>query len=161
MPSLLAITPELREYVAQLIAQQNFPYVWPTEANRYSGKGLPGCLYPNGRDCSGTVTYALFKAGWRDERAVTNTGVMWSRWKPCTREEALPGDLVLYSNRITGKIEHVMTLMDDGRVYGADGAGSNCPDPNTAARLDAKVRYRSGIDYRAVVSGFRRNPLRR
>lgn len=156
----LPVAPELALFYAKLLAQEGFPYTWPGEANRWSGKGLPGSIYPTGRDCSGTVTWALYEAGYRpDLRATCNTRAMWANWREAPNP--LPGDVVLYANAKSGIIEHVMTLMADGRVFGADGAGSNCPDPQTAAKLGAKVQWRSGIHYRGVVKGFRMNPLRR
>lgn len=156
-----AVTTELRAFYRALLAQHGFPYVWPTASNRYSGKGLEGCLFPDGRDCSGAVTYALRRGGFEDVRATCNTAVMWSTWAPVNSENALPGDVVLYANRKTGKVEHVMTLCEDGRVFGADGAGSNCTDPSIAVRLGASVRFRDRIDYRGAPMGFRVNPLRR
>jgi cell wall-associated NlpC family hydrolase len=135
MSVCLPIAPELKLFYEKLLSQEGFPYVWPVENNKWSGKGLPGCTFPKGRDCSGTVTWALFEAGYRpDLRAVANTKWMWASWKLAVNP--LPGDFVLYANR-KGVIEHVMTYMEDGRVFGADGAGSNCQDPETAAKLNA------------------------
>lgn len=157
----IPIAPELKLFYEKLLSQEGFPYVWPAETNRWSGKGLPGSKFPNGRDCSGTVTWALHEAGYRpDLRAIASTKWMWANWKDAT--SPLPGDLVLYRDR-NKVICHVMTLMEDGRVFGADGAGSNCTDPSTAAQLGAKVQWRSDIHYYGAgsVAGFRVNPLRR
>jgi cell wall-associated NlpC family hydrolase len=158
----IPVAPELALFYKTLLSQEGFPYVWPVEANRWSGKGLPSSLFPNGRDCSGTVTWALHEAGYRpDLRAVANTRWMWANWKEALTP--LPGDFALYRDAKTSVICHVMTLMEDGRVFGADGAGSNCTTPEVAARLNAKVQWRSGPHYGAglKLAGFRTNPLRR
>lgn len=153
-----AIAPELAAFYRHLLSQAGWPYVWPTEANRYSGKGLKGCLYPEGRDCSGTVTWALWQAGHEDLRSDWNTRRMFASWQPVDEREAQPGDFVFYANR-RDVIEHVMTLTEDGRAFGATGAGSNCTTPELARQLGASVRYER-IHYRPV-AGFRRNPLRK
>lgn len=162
----LPIAPELKLFYEKLLSQEGFPYVWPTAENRWSGKGFPTSLYPEGRDCSGTITWALWAAGLQpDMRSTMNSGAMWARWDPAV--DPLPGDFVLYYNNPPAgapkRIVHVMTLMEDGRVFGADGAGSNCTNPDTAKQLNAKVQWRTGPHYyrTGILAGFRRNPLRR
>lgn len=158
----LPVAPELAMFYEKLLSQEGFPYVWPAESNRWSGKGLSGSLFPEGRDCSGTVTWALFEAGYRpDLRAIANTKWMWANWKEALAP--LPGDLALYTDAKSGIICHVMTLMVDGRVFGADGAGRECVNPTIAAQKNAKVQWRSSPHYGAglQLAGFRMNPLRR
>ncbi len=158
----IPVAPELKLFYAELLKQEGFPYVWPSEANRWSGKGLPNSMYPTGRDCSGTVTSALFNANYRpDLRAIANTRWMWANWKEAPNP--LPGDLALYADMKTNVICHVMTLMEDGRVFGADGAGSECYSPEIAKKKNAKVQWRSSPHYGAQLKlmGFRINPLRK
>jgi hypothetical protein len=157
--------PELQPYLAGLRSQRNFPYVWPTPENRYSGKGLPGCMFPIGRDCSGTVEFALRGAGWNPEGV--RRGDCSGHWQ---YERALAegrvterpqiGDLVVYVSP-QGHGVHIESILEDGSFYGAIGAGSNCTTPEKAKELDARVKVREHpypeAHGRAV---FIRNPLR-
>lgn len=154
----LPVAPELAEFYRQLLSQEGWPYTWPVEANGYSGKGLEDCKYPNGRDCSGAVTWALWKAGGPDWRALKSTRHLWSELREVSQASALPGDLVLYADG-NGRINHVMVLTEDGRVFGADGPGPSCLTPTDAERLNAKVRFKP-FTYRKP-AGFRVNPLRK
>lgn len=152
------IAPELANFYRHLLSQEGFPYTWPVEANRYSGKGLPDSMYPDGRDCSGAVTWALWKAGAADWRGIKSTRHLFAELRSVELEQALPGDLVLYRDERAGHINHVMTLTEDGRVFGADGPGPSCLTPDDARRLDAFVRFKP-FTYRKP-AGFRVNPLR-
>jgi hypothetical protein len=158
-------SPELVPFLTTLRNQAGFPYVWPTEENAYSGKGLPGCLYPHGRDCSGTVSFALNACGFHLEGGRG----MWSAnryYETAVAEGRVIehphiGDQVVYVSPSTGKAIHIETVMEDGRFFGAIGAGSNCTTPEKAKELGACVKYREHpypeAHGRAV---FLRNPLR-
>lgn len=154
----LPVAPELAVFYRHLLSQEGFPYTWPVEANGYSGKGLPSSMFPDGRDCSGCFTWALWKAGGPDWRGIKSTRHLWSELRSVEEEQALPGDLVLYRNEKAGHINHVMTLTEDGRCFGATGAGSNCLTPDDSRRLNACVRFEP-IHYRRP-AGFRVHPLR-
>lgn len=154
----LPVAPELAAFYAHLLSQEGWPYIWPVEANGYSGKGLEGSKYPLGRDCSGAVTWAIWMAGGPDWRALKSTRHLWGELHEVGQAQALPGDFALYAD-VAGRINHVMTLTEDGRVFGADGPGPSCLTPADGERLDAKVRFRP-FTYRKP-AGFRVNPLRK
>lgn len=158
-----AYVPEpIRAYLNCLLNQQGFPYTWPTEQNRYSGKGLPGCLYPLGRDCSGTVSFALRGAGdLIDRRADWNAEKYATECAKTDAPEA--GDLVVYVSPL-GRAVHIETVMEDGRFYGAIGAGSECTSPVIAMsrKPPACVQYRERpYPLAHGRAEFRVNPLRK
>lgn len=143
----------LDRFLGRLVAQENFPYVWPDEANHWSGKGLAHCLYPTGRDCSGTTTFPLWEvAPELDRRATYSADRIWREYPGTKTPQA--GDHALYG--ANGKVTHIMTLMPDGRVFGACGGGSGTLHPTPGAY----VMYRQGPFYRKDCVGFVVNPLR-
>jgi hypothetical protein len=142
-------------YLLELVKVEGYPYCWPVPENNFSGKGLPGSKFLNTRDCSGTVTAAILAAGGPDLRAEWNADRMWREWMPTDKPE--PGDLAFYGAL---RISHVMSLMPDGRVFGACGGDSRTVSPAIAAETGACVKYRSAPGYRRDFAGFRVNPLR-
>ncbi len=152
----MSIPAPIAAYLEALRAQEGYPYTWPTPENYYSGKGLSGCLYPTGRDCSGAVTFAIHAAGGPDLRSDHSSRTLWKELM--ATDAPLPGDLVFYGQ--AGIPGHVMTLMDDGRVLGATGGNRLTTSPTLAKPIGACVRYRSGPNYRTDKLGFRVNPLR-
>lgn len=152
------VTREVATFYKHLLSQEGFPYTWPVESNGYSGKGLPNSKYPDGRDCSGAVTWALWKAGHADWRGIKSTRHLFAELRGVELEHARPGDFALYRDERAGHVNHIMVLTEDGRVFGADGPGPSCLTPDDAERLNARVRYRP-FTYRKP-AGFRINPLR-
>lgn len=152
---------EVAAFLNALLNQHGCPYVWPTEANRYSGKGLPGCLYPLGRDCSGTISFALRAAGdGIDRRADWNAEKY--RAELAVTEHPRVGDLVVYVSP-HGRGVHIEAITRDGRLFGALHGDAECTSPEKAMKRKPKacVEYRltpyPEAHGKAV---FLRNPLR-
>lgn len=157
MTVALVLQPEIQAFLNCMRMQSGFPYTWPTEENRYSGKGLPGCLYPHGRDCSGSISFALRGAGdATDRRADWNAHRYYSELEKTDRPEA--GDLVVYVRN--GHGVHIEAVMEDGRYYGAIGGDEGCTSPELAKQRDARVKYRES-PYRRGEPVFLVNPLRK
>ena len=117
------------------------PYIW-------GGKS------PQGIDCSGVVTYALYKAGGPDWRAMWNTEKLWGEGRMVDSIDKLPpGGLVFYPG-------HVMVHVALGIVVGACNGDSSTTTLEHAARMDARVKVRGTFLYRQDVRGFRVLPLR-
>ncbi len=146
----------IEKYLTALLKQEGFPYIWPCEANGWSAKGRLGCDYPDGRDCSGAVTWALWKAGYPDVRANTSAQKMWTEWRRTDSPEA--GDLILYGR--DKHASHVMTLLADGTVFGATGGNSDTTTPAQAFKHGACVQHRPSPEYRPDRVGAVVNPLR-
>ena len=127
-------------YLSLLRDSEGTPYV-------YGAKGLPGQV---GLDCSGTVSDALWDAHDDvDRRRNWNAHRYWSDLPRTTEPKA--GDLCLYGS--AERANHIMTLMPDGRVFGACGGDSTTTSVAEAHRVGAAVRFRSGPAYRKDLLG--------
>lgn len=143
-------------FIAACKAQLGLPYVWPSERNHYSGKGLVGCLFPEGRDCSGLVSVSLGAAG-----DLTDRRAMWSAQRYANELEHtdLPqiGDLVVYGAG-WGHVTHIEVYMGPDRYLGAIGGNGDTETPEIARRKNACVKFRQSK--RPDLLGFLVNPLR-
>jgi hypothetical protein len=113
-------------------------------------------VYPEGRDCSGLVSVSLLAAGWRDVRTTYNSKIMFAQFQPTYSPEG--GDFSFYGTE--ERVEHVMIVMSDGRVFGACGGDSETVNPLLARMRRARVQYRQDARYRGDFIGYRVNPLR-
>lgn len=136
-------------YMRAILSMEGVPYVW-------------GGKYPHpGLDCSGLVTLGLYLAGGCDTRRTVNTDTMWSTWQKVLEGDAKPGDLCIYGYNPDNPwdVAHVMTLMEDGRVYGACGGDRSTITPELARRRSAKVQYRAEVRYRPDFRGYVKLPF--
>ncbi len=137
-------------FLAALLRRQGMPY-------RYGGKGMPG--EGPGIDCSGTASGALRDAGDKvDRRPGWSANRYWTDLPHTETPE--PGDFCLYG--ADGHANHIMTLMEGGKVFGACGGDHTTTTVEEAKRIGACVRWRSGPHYRNPddLLGFVVNPLR-
>lgn len=120
---------------------------------RWGGKS------PNsGIDCSGVVTWSLYKAGGPDLRQTHNTDALWAEL-PST-QTPVPGDLAFYGGRGADDVSHVMVCLwkrHDGvwAVLGATRGGRDTTSIAIAAQQDARVRVKRSHLYRSDFRGFK------
>lgn len=142
----------IEKFLTLIAAQEGAPYIWAGKGETVAGKLHPFLTKNDMQqlvfDCSGLVTWALRKAGWKSKSEFWSDR-MWKEWPHTDAPE--PGDLILYG---TGKATHVEVLMPDGRFFGAIGGGSRTTKPTPGA----KVQYRTKP--RRDVLGYVVNPLR-
>ncbi len=106
----------------------------------------------NGIDCSGVVTWALYKTGGPDLRQQHNSSYMFDRYP--LADEPQPGDLAMYPR-------HVMVLLwrrrDSGlwAVMGASGGDSETTTKEIALARGARVTAYGSHMYRSDFRGFR------
>jgi hypothetical protein len=119
-----------RLFLQAYLQQYGMPYLW-------DGKGLPGEAY-NGRDCSGGVTGAVFRAsGFKlDMRATWGTKRLGADLRQVAVKDALPGDLFLYGD----PIHHVMVGIYGNELGGWLVAGFAGGDETTLTLERANVQ---------------------
>lgn len=142
----------VENFLAHVAAQEGAPYIWAGKGETVAGKLHPfltkNDMIQRVFDCSGLVTWALRKAGWKG-RGEFWADRMWKEWPHTDAPE--PGDLILYG---TGKATHVEVLMPDGRFYGAIGGGSKTTKPTPGACVQYRTKPRRDV------LGYVVNPLR-
>ena len=122
-----------------LTGGRRYPYIW-------GGRG------PLTFDCSGWVTYNLYKAGGPDWRKTHNSDSLWAALPPT--EKPFPGDLAFYGP--PHDITHVMVWIGDGCVAGACGGDSTTTTLEAAFESGARVMRKATHLYRKDFRGFRR-----
>lgn len=141
-------------FLDAVLSKENAPYLW-------------GAKGPDNFDCSGLVTWALLQAGCRDWRQTHSSHVLWNVLEPLDElvetdgriiQKPQPGDLAFYG--APGRINHVMVVWGDGRVIGACGGNSDTTGIAEALKRNAKVRFRSSLNYRPDFRGYRKLPLK-
>lgn len=139
-------------FLKVIIGFVNQPYIWPTPTNLYSGKGLPGAMYKDCHDCSGTVTDGLYQAsgGTVDWRALYNAQRLWETCIPTNNPTA--GDLAFYGKG-PQSISHVMVVLAKG-VVGASGGDHTTVTPELAHARGAMVKSYPNHLYRDDFVGF-------
>lgn len=144
-----------KRYLEVIKSFEGQDYCWPTAENKWSGKGYETSLYPNTKDCSGTVTAGLFGAsdGQLDMRNTHNAQAL-SELGEDADGGPVEGDLAFYGK--DGHITHVMTVVSDGRVFGASGGDSRTTTPEIAKKMNANVRYQSSVLYRKDLACIKR-----
>ncbi len=138
-----------RDFVLQCLEKNGCYYCWPTEENKYSGKGAGG-KYLDVYDCSGLVTSSIYEATGVDMR---NTYSAQKLYDQCILvDKPRTGDLVFYGygkNMIT----HVMVIVGPG-CFGMCGGTSHTVTPDIAksegARAKLKEDYKWRHDFIAV-----------
>ena len=143
------------DFLSWLESKEGLPYCWPCKENNYSGKDLKIALYKDCYDCSGLVNAGIWHVtkGRIDNRANWSAQAMFDKLEPVTRPE--PGDLAFYGAN-DGRIDHVMVVVGDGRVYGACKGGRKVTSPDIARSLGARVMYRPNVNYRKDFRGYRK-----
>lgn len=111
-----------------------------------------------GLDCSGLVTFLLWKLCNKDWRATHNTDALWTQLPEAINPRA--GDLVLYGGKGPLDVEHVMVLVlqrpDSNWIcVGACGGDDTVLTPERAQEKNARVKVRRAHTYRSDVRGFR------
>ena len=135
-----------------LLEQEGKPYVW-------AAKGVAAF------DCSGLVSAGLVAAGYPstcpacglDMRNFHGAARLWSELEPTETPEAL--DLAFYGP--PHKVNHVVFVWCDKRVFGANGGNEYTTTTAIAERRGARVCFRRGTHYRPDLRGFRKLPLPR
>lgn len=111
-----------------------------------------------GLDCSGLVTYLVWKLCGKDLRATHNTDALWAELPEAFNPK--PGDLALYGGEGPMDVEHVMVLVlmrSDGTwlCVGAAGGDSTVLTEVRALEKNAKVKPKRAHTYRPDFRGFR------
>lgn len=147
-----------REFCALVLNQMKTFYRW--------GGKEPG----TGLDCSGLVTWALWRAGGPDWRQTHNTDKLWNELS--VPQMLRPGDLAFYGGkglpeggREPKDVSHVMIWLFDpgggsgGLVVGASGGDSTTIDAVAATKQGAYVKCHRTHLYRDDFRAFRTLPL--
>jgi len=124
-------------FVKLAIDQLGFPVMW-------GGKG------PAVFDCSGLVTFLLWRIGGPDLRQIDNAQALYNHTRelaPKTTDAPVPGDLCFFGGG-PESIEHVAIWLAGGNVISADGATRHITDLAAARAAGARVRLHSSIDFR-------------
>ena len=150
----------INDYLEAIKSFEGEYYCWPTSENKYSGKGFLYSIYINTKDCSGTVTAGLYRAsgGTVDLRPTHNANALMGLCAEVASDATRAGDLVFYGSG--SRATHVMTVMGDGRVYGASGGDSRTVSPTIAKAMNATVRYQKDYKYRKDLIRFGRLPFK-
>jgi len=137
---LFAPKSKREQFIEWCYAQRGKPYIWGSDG-------------PDGFDCSGLVCAGILALGGPDWRKTHNSDKMFREFKVIQGRGAQPGDLVFYGPPT--RVTHVMVLWPDGRVFGAAGGNSKTLTPTKGA----EVQFRSKVNYRPDLRGFRAFPL--
>lgn len=129
-----------QRFLGSALALEGRPYQW-------NGKG------PFAFDCSGLVTWAIWRAGGPDLRVDHNCKKLWAELEPLAAIQ--PGDIALAFYGPPERVEHVMITVGDGRVFGACGGNSHTLTLEDAERDHARVQFRRTVTYRPGLQGFR------
>lgn len=118
----------------------------------------------SGLDCSGFITYALWRATGIDLRATHNTDRLWWEWQPAKHPRA--GDVAFFGGSGPADVEHVMMVLPlDGDVtlpelmIGACGGDRTTTTLREAQRRGARVQVKQGAGYRSDFRGYRKVPI--
>ena len=138
------------DFIAWCLEQVGKPYIW-------------GSKGPDSFDCSGYVTDGYFSVGlpdWRQTRSSADLFDLLEDVQILVGETSSipkpqPGDLCFWGN----PVNHVMVYWGDGRVLGACGGDHTTTTLEEALKRNAKVRFRSGVNYRAAFRGYRTSPF--
>lgn len=109
------------------------PYLWGGKTN-------------SGIDCSGLVTYALWKAGGPDLRQTHGSEALQDECKPIAGLPP-PGALAFYRR-------HVMVHVTLGIVVGACGGGETTTSVAKARQQGARVKVQASYQYRKDFLGW-------
>jgi cell wall-associated NlpC family hydrolase len=125
------------DFLKVIRTREDCPYIW-------AAKG------PDNFDCSGLVTWGFKESGGPDMRLNYNADRLFNLLEET--ETPRPGDLCFYGHK--GHASHVMVYIGP-LVYGATGGNSG----THTAVSHAKVQYRSGVNYRPDLLGYRKLPF--
>lgn len=106
------------------------PYLW-------GGNG------PAAFDCSGLVCYVLKQQGVNIPRMSSYQMSQYAAWKPVSRDNLMPGDLLFFDTRTDGSVPigHVGIYMGDGKMIDASSsAGKIIISPITGPYYTARFR---------------------
>lgn len=129
-----------------LLDQFGKPYTWDSKG-------------PESFDCSGLVTCGMKRVGLPDWTLTHGTARLWAELE--ATDEPMPMDLCFFGLVQGGQLTngHVMTLWDDGRVYGACGGNSHVTSVELAKKANAYVKFQLGTHYRHDFIGYRHLPI--
>jgi hypothetical protein len=139
------------DYIEHALELIGTPYRW---AGKDPASGL---------DCSGFITYALWKATGLDLRDSHNTDRMWNEWEPARFPRA--GDVALFGGTGAQDVEHVMMVLPlDGDelpelLVGACGGDRTTTTLREAQRRGARVQVKQGTGYRSDFRGYCKVPI--
>jgi cell wall-associated NlpC family hydrolase len=113
-------------------------------------------------DCAGLFTSALHALNgpdWRASRGAHDLATLLPKVSAERIAQApVPaGTLACYGS--PERISHVMLLLEDGRVFGAAGGGSDTTSPEIAKKQKAAVKYRPRAAYRPDLRWWVHLPL--
>lgn len=144
------------DFLAEVLGLVGTPYLW-------GGKS------PSGIDCSGVVTFGLWKVGGPDWRRTYSSERLWTQLEPIRFPRS--GDLAFYG-KSPRDISHVMVVLpldwdalgssdesEASLVVGACGGDSRTTTLAEAQRRGARVQVKRGIHYRDDFRGFRKLPI--
>lgn len=133
-------------FLQALLAQTGLLYQW-------GGKGFAGDY---GRDCSGTVTSAIYVTGGPDLRDTKNAQGLFDASVPVNNTK--PGVCAFYGTDAQ-HVDHVMSCVDETtQVFGAHGGGHLTTSQEVAKAMHAQVGFVSDAHYRPDFLGYRRLP---
>lgn len=152
--------PHLLKIAVELVQT---PYLWGGKGEMvYAPKGAKIAPY-FGLDCSGFITYSVYKLTGKDLRFTHNTDKMWQEWEEVSYEDVEPGDCAMYGGDTENDVDHVMMVLcvigDVIVVVGACSGDSKTIDRKIAKDQDARVKVRASHLYRRDFRGFRRCPI--
>jgi cell wall-associated NlpC family hydrolase len=136
---------KIPNFLKLALEQMNTHYLW-------GGKDPS-----SGLDCSGLVTYSLWRMGVADWRWTHNTDKLWLDLPKV--DAPRPGDICLYGNKATNDPSHVMIYLTSDLVFGAAGGDHTTVNTLIAQQQDARVKVKTSINYRSDLMGFRALPL--
>lgn len=136
-------------YLSALFDCWGVPYLW--------GGDDPDADDPEkaGLDCSGLVTYAIWKGGGPDWRRTHTAQRLWDVFPETIAPKV--GDLAFYGLTPLN-ISHVMVWLG-GTVYGASGGNRDTVSVELAEKLGARVKLKASHLYRPDWRGFCRIPF--
>lgn len=143
----MLLSPAQSALKAWCLEHEGCPYVYDAKGEIHAtpSGGQVTCF-----DCSGFVTSAIHAAGGPDWRKTHGSTGLVTELGPLLELAPQPFAIAVYGH----PIDHVMLAMDDGRVLGASGAGSQCTSVELALRAHACVHFKSAVSYRNDFRGY-------
>lgn len=144
------------------MSQAGAPYIWQAKGDIIWTPGTPA-LNPFGPsfDCSGLVTWAMWKSGNKDMRLTHNAQMLFNELVPTssgTEAEAKPV-LCFYGKSPTGITHVALGFSLYGEAYVVEAAGGDSTTTTIAEAKKRGARVRVGPAIRGDFVGSRRLPV--